>query len=107
MTVCDMSESNMADAQRQAARAITSTITVLVHLGQYTRPVSVRFDTGRCFSAMMEAIRRSFQDVLAQQEFFMQIKREEWGGAFVDVSEEEEIADRSIMKVVLKPVEVK
>ena len=77
----------MADVQRQAARAISSTITVLVHLGQYTRPVSVRFDTGRCFSAMMEAIRRSFQDVLAQQEFFMQIKREEWGGAFVDVSD--------------------
>ena len=85
--------------QNQANQAACG-ITILVHLDQYTRPVNVHLDTGSTgvkanMHRVMEAVRHTFRDVLAPHgEFFMQIKRDEWGGAFVDLSEEEEVADR-------------
>ena len=54
--------------------------------------------------ALTQAVRVSFGDILrSDQEFFLQIKNEEWGGAFVDIVGTEEVADRSVCKVVLKP----
>ena len=50
--------------------------------------------------ALTQAVRVSFGDILrSDQEFFLQIKNEEWGGAFVDIVG----TDRSVCKVVLKP----
>ena len=54
--------------------------------------------------ALAAAIRVAFKDVLQPgQEFFLQLKNEEWGGVFVDLLGGP-IPDRSVVRAVLKPV---
>ena len=79
---------------------------VIVSLGENKRIVS--FSTCAAsddVEALTQAICTAFKDVLQpDREFFLQIKNEEWGGAFLDVLGSDEIADRSVVRAVLKPV---
>ena len=84
--------------------------TVLVTMGENTRPVSftpslsaaaVTDDT----NALEQAIQVKFKDILQPgQEFFMQLESDEWGGKFLDVLGNQKVADRSVVKVVMKPI---
>ena len=79
---------------------------VLVSVGDNKRIVSfstpaVSADT----EALTEAIRVSFKDILQPgQDFFLQLKSEEWGGVFLDLLQSQEIFDRSVVNVVMKPM---
>ena len=71
------------------------TKTVLVSLGERTRPVTFSGSN----QALMEAILVVFKDVLGDQGVYLQLKDESWGGVFVDV-QEQEIPDRGIIKAI-------
>lgn len=77
---------------------------VLVRIGENTRPVhfsTVITDT----KALIQAVRVAFEDILQPgQEFFLQLKSQEWWNAFLDLHGYQEIPDRSIVKVVMNPV---
>ena len=66
---------------------------VLVRFGDRCKPV--QFTGGD----LHKEIRKAF--VLNEEDFFLQIKDEEWGGEFVDLSDEQEIPDKSVLKMVL------
>ena len=69
---------------------------ILVLLGNNTRVV--KFTSG-VVDVVMSEIRNAFSDVLQPgQEFFLKVKREEWGGVFVDVQKNDEIVDKSVVK---------
>ena len=73
---------------------------ILVLLGNNTRVV--KFTSG-VVDVVMSEIRNAFSDVLQSgQEFFLKVKREEWGGVFVDVQENDEIVDKSVVKAEMK-----
>ena len=56
-------------------------------------------------NALAQAIRAKFKDILQPgQEFCMQLESEEWGGTFLDVLDSQEVADRSVVKVDMKPM---
>ena len=58
----------------------------------------------RICTALTQGIRVTFKDILLPgQEFFLQIKNKERGGAFFDLMNEE-VADRSVIRAVLKPI---
>jgi len=49
---------------------------------------------------ILEAIRNTFSDVLpCTAQFILQIKNENWGGDFLDISKSGEVPDRSVLKV--------
>lgn len=77
---------------------------VLVRMGENTRPVffsTVITDT----EPLMQAIRVTFADVLQPgQDFFLQLRRKEWDNAFVDSVGCQEVANRSVVRAVMKPV---
>ena len=83
---------------------------VLVSVGENTRvvpfstpPASDSAAVG-VYEALAWAIRESFKDIQRMdQGFFLQIKNDEWGGVFVDMQDGQEIADRSVVRAVLKP----
>ena len=81
---------------------------VIVSMGDNKRVVSFSNTATSAVSdakALTQAIRASFKDILQPgQEFFLQLKSEEWGGVFLDLLGSEEIANRSVVKAVLKPV---
>ena len=53
---------------------------------------------------LIKAVQVTFADVLQPgQDFFLQVKCEEWEGAFVDLMGSQEIADRSLIRAVIKP----
>ena len=55
-------------------------------------------------TTLTQAIRVTFKDILLPgQEFFLQIKNEEWGGTFLDLMNEK-VADQSVIRAVLKTV---
>ena len=72
---------------------------VLVCLGDRKREVIFTAD-------IMGAVRSSFSDVLLAAhdgrpaKFILQLKNEEWGGDFLDVADESEVPDRSVLKVI-------
>ena len=48
----------------------------------------------------MSAVHTTFSDIIHPvQDFFLQIKDDEWGGAFVDLLDDWEIVDKSIREV--------
>ena len=73
---------------------------VLVCLGDRKREVIFTTD-------IMGAVRSSFSDILPAAhdgrpaKFILQLKNEEWGGDFLDVADESEVPDRSVLKVIL------
>ena len=80
---------------------------ILVLLGKNTRVVTFPSDLESEVNVgvAMSAIRNSFSDVLQPgQEFFLKVKREEWGGVFVDLQEKDELIDKSVVKAEFKEV---
>lgn len=80
--------------------------TVLVNVGENRRIVSF-FSTPSCTDAeaLTKATKETFGDILkSDQEFFIQVKNEEWGGVFLDVLDQE-IIDKAVVNVVLKPLQ--
>ena len=83
---------------------------VLVTMGESTRPVS--FTTSLSAAAVTDdtkvleqAIRVKFKDILQPgREFFLQLESEKWGGKFLDVLGDQEVADQSVVKIVMKPM---
>ena len=73
---------------------------ILVLLGNNTRVVKF---TSSGLNIVVSEIRNAFSDVLQPgQKFFLKVKREEWGGVFVDVPENDEIVDKSVVKAEMK-----
>ena len=60
--------------------------TVLVSMEGRNRVVDFCGQAGTDRSALTAAVKIAFSDVLCGQEFFLQIKDEEWGGAFVELT---------------------
>ena len=77
---------------------------MLVSIGENTRSVSFSTlitDT----EPLMQAVRVEFNDILQPgQEFFLQLKSEEWNGEFLDLMGSREIDDKTIVKAVVKHV---
>ena len=79
--------------------------TVLVSVGENRRIVSFTSNSS-CSDAevLSKAIKERFADILSsEQQFFIQVKNEEWGGLFLDVLDQQ-IVDKSIINVLLKPL---
>ena len=71
---------------------------VLVLLGENTRVV--------CYNTTNDLkgnILETFKDVIEGHDFFLQVKSEEWGGLFVDLNDDEQVLDKSVIKAVIKP----
>ena len=77
---------------------------MLVSMGVNTRPVSFSISEPSTIAnteALMQAVRFTFKDILKPcQEFYLQLKS---GGAFYNLVESQEIADRSVLKAIIKP----
>ena len=89
--------------------------TVLVRFCERSRPIT--FTSGGSDSEsdsdlVLKQFLRTFDDQITKSaaqrnELFLQIKEEEWGGEFVDVSREQVIPDRSVLKVLVEKSEKK
>ena len=84
---------------------------MLVSVGENTRLVSYSTPVPSQSAAvsdvdtLKQAVQIKFKDILnPRQEFFLQIKSEEWGGAFLDLLGSEKIADKSVVRAVIKPM---
>ncbi len=66
-------------------------IKVLVRFGDRCRPVQFTGDE----------LHLKIREVNQQEDFFLQIKDEEWGGEFVDISDEQQIPDKSVLNIFL------
>ena len=79
---------------------------MLVKLGDSNRPVSFVSDGENDQDIVREEIRRVYHDEIPENSsFILQMKDEEWGGEFVDISPSQtNIASRSILKVIVKKV---
>lgn len=77
---------------------------MLVGLGESRRIVT--FETSAILTdieCLKKAIRSVFPEVLGPgQDFFLQIKNEEWGGVFIDLLDGE-VLNKSTMRAILKP----
>ena len=87
------------------AKLVLVSIGVNVRTVSFSTPASSQPATITEIQALNDAIRISFEDVLQPgQEFFLQLKSEDWGGEFIDLQGTQEIADRSVVRAVIKPV---
>ena len=76
----------------------------LVSIGENTHVVCfcMSADSGE-EDALAQAVQVAFKDILhGDQEFFLQCKDEEWGGAFVDLAGTAQVSDKSVCRVVVK-----
>ena len=80
--------------------------TVLVNVGENRRIVSFSSALGsKDVEALTKTIKETFGDILkSDQKFFILAKNEEWGGIFLDVLDQE-IIDKAVVNVVLKPIQ--
>ena len=78
---------------------------MLVSMGEHKRPV--KFSTIIRITdkeALTQAVQVTFDDILQPgQEFFLQLESEDWG-TFLDLPDSHEVADRSVVKAVIKSV---
>ena len=78
---------------------------MLVQIGERRRPVVVSNVTDVEQDRLQLEVRKAFSDVISKDdEFFLQylLKDEEWGDQFVDVLPGQSVANRSIIRAVLK-----
>ena len=77
---------------------------VLVQIGERRRPVVVSNVTDVEQDCLQLEVRKAFSDVISKDEFFLQylLKDEECGDQFVDVLPGHSLANRSIIRAVLK-----
>lgn len=73
---------------------------VLVVLGEHRRPVSFSAASRGEYASLVGTVREVFQIAESSR---VQLKDENWGGEFTDVDEDEEIADKSVFRVVVEP----
>ena len=54
---------------------------------------------------LVSEVKTKFSDLITDPsaELFLQLKHEAWGGEFVDIDENQEVADKSVIKVVVEP----
>ena len=72
----------------------TSTVMVLVRLGQRRRPLTYKPDESEGHSTLRESIKRLYSDVILQgEQFSLQIKDEQWDGEFVDLDVQASVPD--------------
>lgn len=70
-------------------------------MGQHNRFISFSNSPLITLQVLKEAIQEKFADVLQPgQEFFLQLKNEEWG-EFLDLQGDEKIANKSTIKAVM------
>ena len=81
---------------------------ILVSVGENHRVVCIHPSTELKDTALLKnGIKQMFADILPPRcDFYIQMKSAEWGGVFIDVDLEEEIAEKSVVNVVLKSKEV-
>ena len=92
-------------AGQNVAKLVLVSIGVNVRTVSFSTPASSQPATITEIQALSDAIRISFKDILQPgQEFFLQLKSEDWGGEFIDLQGTQEIADRSVVRAVIKPV---
>ena len=79
---------------------------MLVKLGDSSRPAPFVFDGENNQDIIRKEIRKVYHDEIPENSsFILQMKDEEWGGEFVDISPSQtNIANRSILKVIGKKV---
>ena len=81
----------------------SSTVMVLVRLGQRRRPLTYKPDESEGHSTLRESIKRLYSDVILQgEQFFLQIKDEQWDRESVDLDMQASVPDRSVLRVVLE-----
>ena len=91
-------------AGQNVAKLVLVSIGVNVRTVSFSTPASSQPATTE-IQALSDAIRIDFKDILQPgQEFFLQLKSEEWGGEFIDLQGTQEIADQSVVRAVIKPV---
>ena len=77
---------------------------VLVNVGENRRIVSFSsMPASTDAEALSKAVKETFCDVLkSDQQFFIQVKNEDWGRIFLDVLDQE-IVDKAVINVLVKP----
>ena len=80
--------------------------TVLVTVKENRRIVSFSSEPGSTDADVLsKAVKEVFGDVLKlNQDFFIQVKKEQWSGMFIDVLDED-IVDKAIVNVIVKATE--
>ena len=73
---------------------------ILVQFGEHRRPLSIPANQNVEAANLKERVRTAFMDVIAEADFFLQLKDDEWGGEFVDLVGQE-IPDHSILRVMI------
>ena len=93
-------------AELELERSEAEPRTVLVHLRQHTRPVSFLAEPNNYVNShalVKAAIVTTFGSLLQDQThsgFSLQVKDDEWGGVFVDLLENQDIPNRSILNII-------
>ena len=89
-----------------AMPAMEAQKSVLVCMGGRNRIVNLQCSAGVSDRRLlMASVKDVFSDVLLKDQlFFLQIKDEEWGGAFVELQEDRMVPDKSVIEAV--PVRV-
>ena len=78
---------------------------VLVRYGERSRSVTFTSGSESDSDLLLKEVVKTFDDQMPKStKLFLQIKEEEWGGEFVDVSRTQSIPDRSVLKVVMQKV---
>ena len=91
MTSTDSSAQELGDAN----------VTVLVRCGNRCRPITK--PGGSDERELRVNIRNVLEDMLSPgQQFFLQIKDDDWGGEFIDVPDGMKVADRSVFRLLLE-----
>jgi len=81
---------------------IDGTKKVLVQLGSYNRVVAVDGGSRSEREALISSIRETFSDKIGDNDgVVLQMKDEEWGGAFVDYFEDR-VPDKSVLSVIVE-----
>lgn len=79
---------------------------VLVQLGSYNRVVAVDGGSRSEREALISSIRETFSDKIEDNDaVVLQMKDEEWGGAFVDYFEDR-VPDKSVLRVIVEKSQV-
>lgn len=75
---------------------MATTKKVLVKFGDHCRPVQFTGDHDELVLKTKEEFALN-----QQEDLLLQIKDEDWGGEFIDLSASDEIPDKSVLKLVL------
>ena len=54
---------------------------ILVQFGEHSRPISIPPHQNLEVDKLKERVKTVFKDVIAETEFFLQLKDDEWGGS--------------------------